>query len=99
MAKNTDQKTDKRLLNLKPPFKKGDPRPGAGRPKGSKDKIPRTFRAYAAEVCKDPNWQERIKALSMLGNPKTIEAILHYGEGKPAETVNLKHEDVLDLIK
>ena len=37
MAKNSDNSTDKRLKNLKPPFKKGQSGNPNGRPKGQKN--------------------------------------------------------------
>lgn len=41
-----------------------------------------------------------MRELSEAGNPKTIESILHYGEGKPTDNinVNLSHDDALSAL-
>ncbi len=77
-------------------FKKGQSGNPAGRPRGKKDKVPRSvkkkFIEFAKEFTDSDEFQRAVKRGALKGQPKHIELLLHYGQGKPAETVNLNAE-------
>ena len=78
--------------NLKP-FKKGQ----SGNPNGRKKDSPavKQFKQFAKSLCKDPKFQAKIRAMAMKGNDKAMTHILHYGEGKPKDQVNVGGKVIL----
>lgn len=74
----------------------GDGTPGPGRPKGSKDVVPRTFKASVKAVLEkiqseDPGLIEKAIRKGLAGNPREafvyVQLAAHYFDGKPIETI------------
>ncbi len=73
-----------RKANLKPPWKKGQ----SGNPKG-KVKEPeelKDFKKFCKEKCKEMGFQKKVLKMAEK-HPKVLELILHYGIGKPKDTI------------
>ena len=80
---------------------------GPGRPKGSKDSIPRTFRASIKKVFEDiastePTLIEKaVRAGLASAPPKSfayVQLAAHYLDGKPTDKVDLTHSGAVTLV-
>ena len=83
-------------------------RGGPGRPKGSKDSVPRTVRASVKSVLEEiaTDHRDDIREAILKGiksrppaSLRYIELAAHYTDGKPADTVTLKGPAVLPPIQ
>lgn len=91
-----------------PKFKKGKSGNAKGRPKGSKDSIPRTFRAsikamYEKLATEQPELFEDAITRDLSNRRGTaafhhVQLAAHYLDGKPADTVKLGNDDDGPLV-
>jgi len=74
-------------------------RGGPGRPKGSKDRVTRTFKASIRQVfeeiaSEDPDLIKTAVLRGLRGRPREsfpyVQLAAHYIDGKPADTVEVK---------
>ena len=89
-------------------FQKGQSGNTKGRPKGSKDVVPRTRKASIKDVLQEVAIANRgeIRAAILKGiNAKPphslryVEVIAHYLDGKPADTVTIKGQAILPPLQ
>ena len=87
-------------------FKKGN-RMSRGRPKGSKDKIPRTFKASVALLFRElgeedrDRWKAAIQRSMRLGGRIAFpyfQMAAHYLDGKPADQVDVNTTQPINII-
>lgn len=98
--KNTDKNSDKRLKNLKPPFKKGESGNPNGRPLGKKNYetlIREAIVEYAKKNAKTPEeiegliYQQAIN-MAVKGEFNFFRDLMDRLHGKPKDTVDLTGE-------
>jgi len=87
-------------------FKKGN-RMSKGRPKGSKDKIPRTFKASVALLFQElgeedrERWKAAIQRSMRLGGRTAFpyfQMAAHYLDGKPADRIQVEGTQPIQII-
>ncbi len=83
------------------PFQKGQPRPpGAGRKKGSKNKVPTEIKAFMREFMSSEQYQKNVKVRVLAGKAPAVELCgLHWTGGKPKETHEVSTPTLSQLLK
>jgi hypothetical protein len=88
------------LNETKPKSNRGGPRPGSGRPRGSKDKATRQAGATLGELARAHTAEALQAILSTLRNTDSdtariaaANALLDRGYGKPSQSVDHKNSD------
>jgi hypothetical protein len=72
------------------PFQKGHKKMG-GRTKGTPNKVTVEFREFAKELIRDKDYRDGLMKRARAGKlaPPVEVSLLHYGAGKPTETVEI----------
>ena len=83
------------------PFKKGQPRPsGAGRKKGTKNKVPTEIKQFMKELLSSEEYQKTVKERILAGKAPAVELCgLHWTGGKPRESVEVSTPTLSQLLK
>ena len=74
---------------------KGGPNPGAGRPKGSRNKRSLDGEAYARAIVEDATVRETLLKQAQQGvlSPDLVKTLFSYAFGKPVEVVDVDNGD------
>ena len=77
----------------------GGKRPGAGRPKGRKNKASAEVREVIESLMPREERFELLSKMARKGNFRALELICFYADGKPTEKVDVNHSGAVKIIK